>query len=274
MPEKKLFLLDSHALAYRAYYAMIRNPLSTSNGQPTGALYGFATYLLRLVKDHRCPYIAAVFDSGKPSFRAAIYDQYKAHRPPMPDDLASQMPLIHRCVELFNIPRIVREGLEADDVLAALAKKAAARGFMVYLVTKDKDLMQLVGERIRMLAPADGGTLDEYGPDEVKRKMGVGPEGIRDLLSLMGDASDNIPGVEGVGPKTALKILEKAGTVEHLLADPHCVGNDKLADKIEKNRDVILLSRKLATLKDDEELGIDIESVSYTHLTLPTIYSV
>jgi DNA polymerase-1 len=261
MSDKKLYLLDSNALAYRAYYAMIKNPLTTSSGQPVGAVYGFVLYLLKLIKDYKCPYIAAVFDSRKPSFRKDLYDQYKAHRQPMPDDLASQMPLIHRCVESLGIPLIIRDGLEADDVLATLTRKAEAEGFYVYIVTKDKDLMQLVGEKVKMLVPKDGGSLEEFGPQDVLNKMGVGPEGIRDLLSLMGDASDNVPGVDGVGPKTALKVLEKAGTVENLLANPDCVKNEKLAEKIKAGRESIILSKELVTLRENEDLGIDIESL-------------
>ncbi len=261
MTEKKLFLIDGHALAYRAYYALIRNPLTNSKGQPTSAVFGFANYLLRMLQDYKCPYLAVVFDSTKPTFRKLMYEKYKANREEMPDDLKSQIPLLFKLVECLNIPYFLKDGIEADDIIAYMTKQAKLGGFKVYLVTKDKDLMQLVGDNVRMLAPETGGAFTDMGPAEVKEKMGVPPGKILDLLTLMGDSSDNIPGVSGVGPKTALKILEKIDSVDILLTDTSSISNPKLKQKIEESRDDIILSKKLVTLKDELDMEIDIESL-------------
>jgi DNA polymerase I len=258
---KELYLLDGHALAYRAYYALLKNPLTNSQGQATGAIFGFTNYLLRLIEEFKCPYIAVVMDSPVPTFRHELYDKYKANRVEMPDDMKSQIPLITRLIEAFNIALLQKAGLEADDIIAHCTEKAVAGGFKVSLVTKDKDLMQLIGPQVRMLAPETGGKLDEFGPEEVKKKMGVFPEQIRDLLALMGDASDNIPGLAGVGPKTAQKILEKAGSIDRLLEDPACVENPKIEAKIRESREVLLLSKKLVTLKTDIGWDVDIETL-------------
>jgi DNA polymerase-1 len=258
---KKLFLIDGHAIAYRAYYALIKTPLTNARGQPTGAVYGFANYLLRLLAEFKCPYIGVVFDSPEPTFRHELYKEYKANREEMPDDLKSQIPLIKKVVELFNIVQLARPGLEADDILAHMTHRAKDDGFEVFLVTKDKDLMQLIGPSVHMLAFESSGDISLLGSDEVKKKLGVPPEQVRDLLALMGDASDNIPGVPGVGPKTAQKILEKAGTIDKLLDDPSCVENEKLQAKIIENRDAIVLSRQLATLHTDINYNVTLEEL-------------
>ena len=202
---KSLYIIDGHALAYRSYYAFIKNPLTNSQGKPTSAVFGFANYLLRLIEEFKCPYIAVAMDSATPAFRHELFAQYKANRPEMPDDLRSQLPFIHRVIDAFNIVKIQKDGFEADDIIAYLTHIAVAKKFEVSLVTKDKDLMQLVGPHVRMLAPENAGELKVIGPDEVKGKMGVFPDQIRDLLALMGDSSDNIPGIPGVGPRFSNK---------------------------------------------------------------------
>jgi len=258
---KELYLIDGHALAYRAYFAFIKNPLTNTKGQPTGAVYGFANYLLRLIEEFNCPYIAVAMDSPVPTFRHKLFDQYKAHRVEMPDELKSQIPLIHNLIQALNIVKIQLDGMEADDIIAHCTQRAVAQGFSVSLVTKDKDLMQLIGPQVRMLAPETGGQLLVFGPEDVKKKMGVFPDQIRDLLALMGDASDNIPGVAGIGPKTAQKVLEKAGTIDALLENPACVENPKLESKIRANREMLLLSKELVTLKFDIGITVDLESL-------------
>lgn len=264
MPDrpKKLFLVDGHAIAYRAYYALIKNPLTSSKSQPTGAVLGFANYLLRLMNDYACPYLAVVFDSPVPTFRHKLYKEYKANREEMPDGMKSQIPLIRKLVDAFNIPALIRPGLEADDIIAHITGRAVREGFEVFLVTRDKDLMQLVGPGVRMLSFNSGGGIETLGPTEVKEKLGVPPEQVRDLLALMGDSSDNIPGVPGVGPKTALKILEKAGTIDNLLKNPGCIGSEKLQTKIIENKETLLLSRKLATLHWDIDYDVTIEGLA------------
>jgi DNA polymerase-1 len=259
--EKRLYLIDSHALIYRAYYALIKNPLTNSMGTPTGAVYGFANYLLRLLETYECPYWAAVLDSDKPTFRHELFADYKANREEMPDDLKVQIPLIDRLIKALNIPSIRQEGLEADDLIAGLAQRAAQQEFEVFIISKDKDLMQLVGPHVKMLTPESGAELELMGVDEVRTKMGIPPEKIVDYLALTGDASDNIPGVPGVGPKTALKILESAGSVEMLLENPALLGNAKLEEKIRQNREALVLSRTLATLQFKADVDTPIESL-------------
>ncbi len=258
---KHLYLVDAHALIYRAYYAMIKNPLSNSKGQPTSAILGFANYILRLLSDYSCPYLAVVFDAGRATFRQEIYADYKANRVETPDDLRSQIPFVHRLVAHLGIPGLMREGYEADDIIAHLTEKAVADGFTVSLVTKDKDLMQLVGKAVTMLSPETGGTLTVWRPEQVKEKMGVEPARIRDLLALMGDASDNIPGVPGVGPKTAVKILAEAGSLDAVLADPSLIKSEKLRQKILDNKEFVEISRRLATLRSDIDFDVPLESL-------------
>lgn len=259
MNEKCLYLIDGHALVYRAYYALIKNPLTNSKGQPTGAVYGFANYLLRLIETYTCPYMAVVMDSSKPTFRHEAYEKYKAHREEMPDDLKAQMPVIQELIQAFNLPIVKQDGLEADDLIAILTHKAVAEGYEVFLVTKDKDLMQLLGPKVKMLAPEGTGIFQVLGPEEAFIKMGVRPDQIVDYLALVGDASDNIPGVPGIGPKNAVKILEKAGSVEKLLADPTILEAPKLINKIEENRERLEISKMLATLKLDADAGFEPE---------------
>lgn len=259
--KKQFYIIDGHALIYRAYYALIKNPLTNSAGLPTGAVYGFANYLLRLLELYDCPYWTIALDSQKPTFRHELFSEYKANREEMPDDLKVQMPLIDRLIEALNIPSVRQDGLEADDLIAALAQRAVRQGFDVFIVSKDKDLMQLVGPHIKMLAPESGGTLELMGEDDVRLKMGIPPEKIVDYLALVGDASDNIPGVPGVGPKTALKILEAAGSVDRLLEKPAILGNPKLEEKIILNRESLVLSKKLATLDYEAEVEASIESL-------------
>jgi DNA polymerase-1 len=268
MTEKKLYLVDGYAFAYRAYYALIRSPLISSKGFPTGALYGFANYLLKLIEAYGCPYMAVVMDSGKPTFRHDAYPAYKANREAMPDDLKLQMPRIKDMLSAFNIPVVSREGFEADDVIATLTKQALDGGFEVFLVTKDKDLMQLVGPRVRMLAPDGFGVFLNIGPDEVLGKMGVPPEKILDYLSLVGDASDNIPGVPGIGSKTAAKILESAG-VDEILDNPSLVETPKFSSKITAYKEQLRLSKMLATLRYDVDLDVGPEGLKRGEIDRP-----
>ncbi len=262
MDKKELYLIDGYALIYRAYYAFLKNPLTNSSGQPTGALYGFAGYLLRLLETYNCPYIAVAMDSSKPTFRHLMYNKYKANREEMPEELKLQLPYIRQFIDACNIPTVIQEGLEADDLIATLTLTAVDAGFDVFLVTKDKDLMQLVGPHVTMLAPEGSGTLLPFGVAQVIEKMGVGPERIVDYLALIGDASDNIPGVAGVGPKTALKILEQVENVEKLLENTAIIANPKLRQKIDENRELLILSKQLATLKTDSPIVFSLDELA------------
>ena len=260
MNEKSLYLIDGHALAYRAYYALVKTPLTNSKGIPTGAVYGFANYLLRLIETYGCPYMAVVMDSSKPTFRHEAYPLYKANRQQMPEDLRLQMPYINELISAFNINIVKQDGLEADDLIAVLTQKAAENGFNVFLVTKDKDLMQLVGPNVSMLAPEGTGVFQTFGPDEVFAKMGIKPEQIVDYLALIGDSSDNIPGVPGIGPKSAIKILEIAG-VDQILANPEAFESHKLISKVGEFREQLAISKMLATLKTDVDVNFEIDGL-------------
>lgn len=273
MTDKRLFLIDGYALIYRAYYAFINNPLINSKGQQTSAVFGFANYLVRLIESYCCPYIAVILDSSKPTFRHEIYSQYKANREEMPDDLKEQVPLVKKLIEALNITVIKKDGLEADDLIAILTRKALQESFDVFLVTKDKDLMQLIGPHVKMLSPDGSGTLMMMDSEEVKKKIGIGPEKIADYLALTGDTSDNIPGVPGIGPKTALKILEMAGSVENVLENPSVLKNEKLIQKIQQNRELLCISKTLTTLKEDADLEISLDELSRKPFNLPQCIS-
>ncbi len=261
MSQKQLYIIDGHALIYRAYFALFKTPMTSSAGQPTGAVFGFANYLLRLLEAYDCSHWIVALDSPVPTFRHEMYPAYKANREAMPDDLRSQMPVIDRLIEAFNIPVVRQPGLEADDLIAGLARRAEKAGFEVFIISKDKDLMQLVGEHVKLLAPEGAGVLALMDAREVKEKMGVPPESIADYLALTGDASDNIPGISGVGPKTAVKILEEAGSVEQLLLHPELIKNPRLREKILAERDSLIISRKLVALQTDAEIEIPLESL-------------
>jgi len=261
MNDKKLYLIDGYALIYRAHFAMMKNPLSNKSGVPTGAFYGFAGYLLRLLEAYDCPHIAVVMDSAKPTFRHLMYDKYKANREAMPEELRAQIPFIRQFIDSCNIPTVIQEGLEADDLIAALTHKATDAGYEVFLVTRDKDLMQLIGPKVTMLAPEGTGVLKPLGVPEVIEKLGVTPNQIVDYLALIGDASDNIPGVSGIGPKTAIKILEQVKNVEELLQNTAVIANPKVRQKIDDNREMLELSKRLVTLKIDAPIVFSLEEL-------------
>ncbi|NQT24208.1 DNA polymerase I [candidate division KSB1 bacterium] len=259
---KRLFLLDGTALAYRSYFAFIRNPLINSKGINTSGVYGFATTLTRILKDEKPDYFGCVFDTRAPTFRHKMYIPYKATRDKMPDEMADQFPAIRNLVETFQIPILEKEGFEADDVMATLAKQAESQGLETYLMTSDKDLMQLVSDRVKMYSfgkPSEGPTIVDSA--RVEEKMGVPPSKIIDLLGLMGDSSDNIPGVAGVGPKTAVQLLNQFDSLEAVLDGSDQIERKSLREKIEASREQALLSKELVILKTDVELDIQLEDL-------------
>jgi len=209
-----LVLIDGPNYVFRAFHA-IRHNLSNSRGEPTNAVFGYVQMLRSILKELKPTHIAVAFDPKGGTFRNEIYSEYKAHRPPMPEELAAQWPSVFEITDGFRLNRICIDNYEADDVIATLARQAEARGWDVTIVSTDKDLMQLVNGRIWMLDTMRG---KSYGPDEVKEKWGVGPGRIRDLLALTGDTSDNVPGVPGIGPKTAAQLLEEYGDLEGVLS--------------------------------------------------------
>ncbi|MEA1935661.1 MAG: DNA polymerase I, partial [Thermodesulfobacteriota bacterium] len=254
-----LFLVDGSNYMYRAFYAI--RELSNSKGFPTNAIYGFTKMLMKLCRDWKPDYIAVVFDVKGPTFRNEAYDQYKATRKPMPETLIPQVPFIKDIVRGFSIPVLEKEGLEADDIIGTLAKTCAREGIKTVIVSGDKDFMQLVSDDIMMIDTMKDKT---YGIEGVRERFGVDPEKVVEILGLMGDASDNIPGVPGVGEKTALRLIEEFGTVEGVLENANKVRNKKVKENLREFADQARLSRELATIKTDAEVEFDLESLRHT----------
>jgi DNA polymerase-1 len=258
MQDKTIFLIDSNSFCYRAYYA-IRN-LSTSQGFPTGAIYGFSTFLKRLLTEEKPDYLACCFDSKAKTFREEKFPEYKAHRPPMPDDLKVQIEKIKEVIAAFRIKSFELAGFEADDIIATLAKTFDKPGYKVYIVTSDKDMLQLVNQRINIYNPLKKPVeiIDEI---KVKEKFGVTSVQIIDYLALAGDATDNIPGVRGIGDKTAVKLITDFGSVDNLLKKSARIESDSVRMKIEEQKQNMLLSRELATLDQKVPVKVSLEDI-------------
>lgn len=247
--EKKLFLLDAFALIFRAYYALIRNPRITSKGKNTNAQFGFTNTLLELINKEKPTHLAVCFDMEGPTERHTDYEAYKANRQEAPEDLLEAIPDIKRIIEAFNIPVVGVSGYEADDVIGTLAWQAHDAGYEVYMVTPDKDYGQLVREGVYIYKPSyQGGGVDILGPKEVCEKWNIKRvDQVIDILGLMGDAIDNIPGIAGVGEKTAAKLLAEYDTLENVLANADQI-KGALGEKIRKGKENAVLSKKLATI--------------------------
>ncbi|MDZ7851903.1 MAG: DNA polymerase I [Halomonas sp.] len=267
MADTPIVLVDGSSYLYRAFHAL--PPLTTSDGQPTGAIKGVLNMLKRLIKDYPDSPMAVVFDAPGKTFRDELFEQYKAHRPPMPDDLRSQVQPLHDCVEALGLPLLCIEGVEADDVIGTLAHQATEAGRDAVISTGDKDMAQLVNEHITLVNTMKDETLDVDG---VKEKFGLPPELIIDFLALMGDKVDNIPGVPGVGEKTALGLLQGMdGGLETLYDDLEKIkelgfrGAKTLPKKLEEHRDQAFLSYQLATIKTDCELQVGLDDLDIAH---------
>ncbi len=257
MSKKKLFLIDGNSFCYRAYYA-IRN-LSNSKGQPTNAIYGFVTMLNKIIKENSPDMVAVAFDLKGPTFRHKKFEEYKAHRKPMPEDLVGQMPIIKEIVDAYNIPIYGIAGYEADDVLATIAKKAEEKDIETFIVTGDKDALQLVDSHIRIYSTHKEGLI--YDAHKVKEAFGIGPDKITDLMALMGDATDNIPGVRGIGEKTATELIGEFGSLDNLLKNIDKVKSESRKKMIKDNEKMALLSRELAVLDTDVPIKIDFKEL-------------
>lgn len=260
--QKKLFLLDAYALIYRAYYAFIKNPRINSKGQNTSAVFGFINTLEEILRKENPTHIAVAFDPSGPTFRHELFEQYKAHRDETPEVIRQSIPIIKDVISAYNIPILLYPGFEADDVIGTFAKLAEKEGFTTYMMTPDKDYAQLVSDNIYILKPKSmGNDLETLGIEEVKQKFLVDtPDQVIDLLGLMGDTADNIPGCPGVGEKTAQKLLGQFGSIENLLVNTHQL-KGALKEKIENNKDLITLSKLLATIKIDIPVEFDERSL-------------
>src|SRR6185436_3812085 len=246
---KKLFLLDAYALVFRAYYALIRSPRVTSKGKNTNAQFGFINTLVDLINNQKPTHIAVCFDTHALTERHTDFADYKANRQETPEDILSAVPDIKRIIEGLNIPVIAIDGYEADDVIGALAKQAEKAGYEVFMVTPDKDYGQLVSENIKIYKPPyQGGTIEILGPREVCAKWGIkNVSQVIDILGLMGDSVDNIPGIKGIGEKTAAKLLEEYETLEKILENADNI-KGSLGEKIRAGKEMAIMSKKLATI--------------------------
>lgn len=250
----QLYLLDGSSYIYRAYYGI--RDLATAGGMPTNAIYGFTRMVLGLLQEHNPDYLSVVFDRPREeTFRRKIFAEYKAHRDAMPEDLAPQIPYIRRVLQALNIPALEAPGFEADDVIATLARRYAAEGIQVTVVTGDKDLMQIVGDRICLL---DTMKDTRSGPQEVFDRFGVPPERVPDVLGLAGDTSDNIPGVPGIGEKTAAELVRRFGSMEGVLQWKSLVNGKKRRGNLHTYQNQALLSKTLATVRYDVPLEVSL----------------
>jgi DNA polymerase-1 len=249
--QKRLFLVDAYALIFRGYYAFIKNPRINSKGLDTSAIMGFMNSLLDVIKREKPDHLAVCFDKGGSAERTELYEAYKANRDATPEAIKIAVPYIEEILRAMHIPIMVKEGFEADDVIGTLSKQAEKEGYKTYMVTPDKDFAQLVSENIFMYKPRFGGGYDIWGVEEVKQNFEVeNPLQVIDFLGMMGDASDNIPGLPGVGEKTAKKFIADFGSMENLLANTHQLSG-KMKEKIEAAKDLGMLSKKLATIMLD-----------------------
>jgi len=254
---KSLYIIDGSSYIFRAYFG-IRQFLSTSKGFPTNALYGFINMLQKVVKDEKPDYLCVAFDSKEKTFRHDIYPDYKANRDAPPEDLAKQFPYFEPLVDAFNISSIRIPGYEADDIIGTLALKGSKAGFRVVIVSGDKDMMQLVSPKVQML---DTMKNKRIGVDEVKEKFGVPPEKVIEVMGLMGDSSDHIPGVKGVGPKTATELIQKYGSIKELYKCIDEIEKKKLKEKLVQDKERALLSRKLVTIDTAMKLECSLDDL-------------
>ncbi|NNF28710.1 MAG: DNA polymerase I, partial [Gemmatimonadetes bacterium] len=250
----RLFLIDAYALIYRSFFAFINRPLTNARGENTSAPFGFVNFLLGIRDDYEPDYIAVVFDSGR-SHREEVYPEYKATREKMPEELRASLPVVRELVEAFGDRIVSVDGWEADDVIGTLAVRAREAGLEAVIVSGDKDFYQLVGDGIHLLNPGRGGpngvAADWVDTRNASSKFGVPPERVTDYLALVGDSSDNVPGAPGIGPKTAVKLLDAYGTVESVLEHAEDVSGKRARESLQENRDNGLMSKDLVTIRTD-----------------------
>ena len=272
MAQHKLFLLDAMALLYRSHFAFISNPRITSKGLNTSAIFGFTNTLLEILNKERPTHLGVAFDTSKPTFRHIEYPEYKAQREAMPEDLQTAIPYAYKLLKTLDIPALVLDGYEADDIIGTIAHKVPADSFEVFMVTPDKDYAQLVMDHIFLYKPKHkGGGFDILGPKEVEDKFGLPPSQIIDFLGLKGDASDNIPGVPKIGDKTAVSLLKEYGTVENAIENLEQISKKSIKATLTEFGDQGLLSKKLATIHTEVPLEWGVESLKVGHCDLEAL---
>jgi len=253
--KKKLFIIDGYAILYRAHFALIRNPLITSYGFHTSALFGFSNHLLKIIKEERPDFLVCAFDSKEKTFRHKMYSDYKANRPEMPEELQKQLPHLWELLDAMNIPVLKKPGFEADDIIGTITESVSKEDIESYIVSGDKDFMQLINDEIFLYTPGKRNSPPViYGAKGVLEKWGLPPEKIIDLLSLMGDSSDNVPGVAGIGVKTAVKLLQKYGGLDRVFDNTDKITNKRVHNGLINCKDDAYLSKELVTIVKDVEL--------------------
>ena len=261
--KKRLYLIDGYAMLYRAHFAMIRNPLINSKGMHTSALFGFINQIMKLINNEKPDLMIAAFDSSKKTFRHEKYPEYKATREKMPDEMIGQLPYLWKILQSMDIPTLEEPGFEADDIIGTLATKAPCDEFEVFIVSGDKDFMQLINENIFLYAPSGRqADIRIYDRSGVIDKWGVPPEKIIDLLGLMGDSSDNVPGVPGVGEKTAVKLINEYGSLEKSLENANEVKNKRAREGLLNARSEAVLSKELVTIDTNMNIDIDFKTLN------------
>ena len=268
---KRIFIIDGYAMLYRSHYALIRNPLITSYGLHTSALFGFSNQVLKLIRSQDPDYIVCAFDSKEKTFRHEMFKDYKANRPGMPQELQDQLPHLWQILDAMNLPVIKKAGVEADDIIGTLAVMAAKSDLDTFIVSGDKDFMQLMDEHTFLLAPGNRRSPEPiiYDMDGVEKKWGVPPKKIIDLLGLMGDSSDNVPGVSGVGEKTAVKLIKEFGSLEGALENVDKISNKRVYNGLKNDVENAKLSKQLVTILTDVELSCGIDELKKQRMDIP-----
>ncbi|OGX15361.1 MAG: hypothetical protein A2166_04470 [Omnitrophica WOR_2 bacterium RBG_13_41_10] len=269
MSRKKLYLIDATAFCYRAFYAL--RGLATSLGQATNAVYGFTVILNKLIKEQKPEYLGICFDVSRDTFRQRKFADYKIQRPPMPDSLSSQIPLIKEIIAAYGIAIFEKEGFEADDIIATLTQKAKAEGLGVAIVSSDKDMLQLVDDEVMVFSPSKDETII-YDIKKVQERFKVRPQQIPEIIALMGDNADNIPGVPGVGEKTAVELINNFGSLKNLLGNTDKIKQEKLRESIRGNLEKIKLNKELSLLCDNVDLEFDLDKMKLGNPNLKELY--
>ena len=264
---ERLFIIDGMAQIYRAHFAMITNPLTTKDGRHTSVIYGFLNMLFKIIRDESPDYLVIAMDSKSKTFRHELFDDYKANRQKMPDEISYQIPILKEIISYLGVELIEKPGYEADDIMGSLSKIAESTDVESFIVSGDKDMLQMVNKNIFVYAPGNRfKPTTKFQKEEVKNKMGVYPDRVVDLLSLIGDSSDNIPGVKGVGPKTAIKLIEQFDTLDNMIEKIDQIKNDRIKNLIQDNLDSLNLSKKLVTIKSDMDIDFNKESFRFNSI--------
>jgi DNA polymerase-1 len=272
---KKFVIIDAMALAYKGYYAFISRPLTTSSGEPTSAVFGFLNQLFKIIEDTKPDYLAVGFDSKEKTFRHDRYENYKSSRQAMPEDMIPQIQRIKDVIDAFNIPIYILPGYEADDLIGTAVKEAEQQGFDCYAITPDKDYIQLISPNIRIVKP--GKSTDEIiilDEDRVREEMGFEPIQMIDYLALVGDSSDDIPGVAGIGPKTAIPLIQKFKTLENIYKNLDQIEKAGIVNKLTENKENAFLSKELATIKTDTPFHMNFEEAKFHNPDLEKLFKI